>query len=387
MGIKRRYSRSAIARVAMLALSSLMSSMVLHAQVISEASSVVFTTEAYGNVTLGTTSGSPQEGESPDALWFDGAVRELARLHIETGPDFGARVVVEGSNDRVHLSDASVLVFGSAGRLEIGKRMGLPDVLTGYAPNSFTFTSAEFGPASGLSVDPGGGLQTRYLHPKLRSKIEPLAALGVAASLFNDQSTKVLYVSPKHNGWLGGVSFAANADDARFDRLAQAGLVHESYWSQNVWRWGGSFAHARNDGSSSTIPLRDLNSISLGTSVVLDDSLYLGLAASYDAAGGLPTIAHEEFASASWGATVSVNYNSGPWTLGGYCQYATGEGDVTKAGNDRLSAAEVGASYRFTTKLRVYGAWYVFDFINEGQRSEELSGGGHVFTFGIRATL
>ena len=52
--------------------------------------------------------------------------------------------------------------FVKNGRIEIGERMGLPDVLTGYAPNNFQFTSAEFGPASGPSLP---GSRTARLRP------------------------------------------------------------------------------------------------------------------------------------------------------------------------------------------------------------------------------
>jgi hypothetical protein len=51
-------------------------------------------------------------------------------------------------------------------------------VLTGYAPNNFQFTSAEVGPASGPSLDPGGGLQTASWRDSLAERIEPLAAVG-----------------------------------------------------------------------------------------------------------------------------------------------------------------------------------------------------------------
>lgn len=119
-----------------------------------------------------------------------------------------SRVSGRGIHHASRVSEASALLFGSAGRLEIGKRMGLPDILTGYAPNSFTFTVAESGPPTGRSLDPGGGLQTQFLRRGLPTRLEPIASQGVTASQFNDESTKILYVLPKHNGWLGGVSFA-----------------------------------------------------------------------------------------------------------------------------------------------------------------------------------
>ena len=359
-----------------------------HSQVILNEMPVTLTVEGYGNTTTGATrEAASVRGRAPAPVLFDGATRVLARLSTVNGPDIGARVVVEGSTDHVHLSEASVLLFGSAGRLEVGKRMGLPDVLTGYAPNSFAFTTAEFGPPTGRSLDPGGGLQTQFLRAAVRSRLEPLAVRGVTASLFNDEAVKVLYVLPKHNGWLGGVSFAADAEDPRFDRLAQIGLVHESYWHQDAWRWGGTYAHARADRAGDGAILRDLNSVSLGTSVVLNDSLDIGFAASYDGTSGTSRLALGNSASPAWGAAGSLNYNTGPWTVGGYYQYARAQVAGSRTGNDRLSAFEVGASYRFTTRLRLYGAWFLYELANDGVDSNSVAGGGGVFTLGVRATL
>lgn len=296
------------------------------------------------------------------------------------------RVEVEGSNDNVRLGEASVLLFGSAGRLEFGKRMGLPDVLTGYAPNSFTFTTAEFGPPTGRTLDPGGALQTQFLRSTGRSRIEPLAGHGFTAAQFDDQSLKLLYVSPKHNGWLAGASLARDADDPSFERLAQLGVVHENYWQQNIWRWGGTYSHASavqpGDG-----PVRSLNSVSLGTSVTLDDALDLGIAASYDGKSGLPSGAHANPVSPAWGMTASINYNTGPWTVGAYYQYAQAHSEMITAGADRLGAFELGASRRFTTKVRIYAAWYRYDLANEIQSAYQPSARGNVFTLGMRAAL
>jgi hypothetical protein len=360
----------------------------VRSQVIVNEMPVSFTIEAYGNTTVGAThENSPAQGHAPDALRFDGAARVLARLVTPNGPDIGVRVVAEASTDSIHVSEASILLFGSGGRLEVGKRMGLPDVLSGYAPNSFTFTVAEFGPPTGRTLDPGGGLQTQYLRNAVRTGVEALASRGVTASLFNDESTKILYVLPKHNGWLAGVSFSPDAEDPRFDRLAQIGLVHESYWHQNVWRWGGTYAHARPASTGNGSRLRNLESVSFGTSVTLDDSLDIGLSVSYDGKSGTPRFAPDLDASPAWGATASLNYNTGPWTVGGYFQYARASSAPNQFGNDRLSALELGASYRFTTRIRLYGAWFRYDLAGDRRRSDSIVGNGNVFTLGLRATL
>src|SRR5204863_9861207 len=90
---------------------------------------------------------------------------------------------------------------------------------------------------------------------------------------------------------------------------------------------------------------------------------------------------------AALGATGSLNYNTGPWTVGGYYQYARAQVAGSRTGNDRLSAFEVGASYRFTTRLRLYGAWFLYELANDGVDSNSVAGGGGVFTLGVRATL
>jgi hypothetical protein len=134
------------------------------AQQILQSDRLTLTTEAYANITSAVGDGFAvgAEGDEDDVR-ADLALRLLGQFKNDNGPDLGLRVVLESSpGDRLDLAEASVLLFGSRGRLEIGERQGLPDVLTGYAPNNFSFTGAEFGPASGPSLDPGGGLEASH---------------------------------------------------------------------------------------------------------------------------------------------------------------------------------------------------------------------------------
>jgi len=349
-----------------------------HSQIVLESDRAQLTVEGFANLTLATLD-TTDDLKNLDYGRIDSGARVLGRLSLADGPMLGIRLSVEGSDENTRLTEASILLFDNHGRIEIGERMGLPDVLTGYAPNNFQFTSAEFGPASGPSLDPGGGLQTGFFRGLLAEQIGPLAGLGTTAALFDDRSAKVLYVSPKTHGWLVGASFARDADDAAVGQLLQAGITHESYRQQDTLRWGATYAHGQAFASE-----RDLNSVGVGASVTLNDVWMIGLAASYDGTSRLPESSVGSFASRAWGATASVNFNSGPWTIGGYCQYATSEGNAAVAANDRLAALEVGASYRFTTKWRVYGAWYRFDF-DDDERGASTT--GNVLLLGARATL
>jgi len=349
-----------------------------HSQIVLESDRAQLTVEGFANLTLATLD-TTDDLQNLDYGRIDSGARVLGRLSLADGPMLGIRLSVEGSDENTRLTEASILLFDNHGRIEIGERMGLPDVLSGYAPNNFQFTSAEFGPASGPSLDPGGGLQTGFFRGLLAEQIGPLAGLGTTAALFDDRSAKVLYVSPKTHGWLVGASFARDADDAAVGQLLQAGITHESYRQQDTLRWGATYAHGQAFASE-----RDLNSVGVGASVTLNDVWMIGLAASYDGTSRLPESSVGSFASRAWGATASVNFNSGPWTIGGYCQYSTSEGNAAVAANDRLAALEVGASYRFTTKWRVYGAWYRFDF-DDDERGASTT--GNVLLLGARATL
>lgn len=350
-------------------------------QVVLESDQAQLTVEGFANFT-GAHVDAASDLQTLNDSRIDSGLRVLGRTSLGRGPTLGVRLSVEGSDADLRLTEASVLLFDGHGRIEIGERMGLPDVLTGYAPNNFQFTSAEFGPASGPSLDPAGGLQTGFLPGILAEQIGSLASLGSTAALFADRSAKILYVSPKTHGWLLGASYARDADDAAINQLFQAGLTHESYRQQDTLRWGATYAHGRAD--VAPISARDLNSLGAGVSLTLHEEWMVGFAASYDGTSRLPEIADGSFASPAWGVTASVNFNTGPWTIGGYCQYATEEGDTTLAPNDRLVAVEIGASYRFTTRLRLYGAWYRFDF-DDDQRSASTV--GNILMLGVRATL
>jgi len=338
-------------------------------QIVFESNRAQLTVEGFANVTLASATER-----------IDSGLRVLGRAPLAQGSTLGIRLSVEEVAGNTRLTEASVLLFDNYGRVEIGERMGLPDVLTGYAPNNFQFTSAEFGPASGPSLDPGGGLQTASLRDALAERIDPLAALGTTAALFDDRSAKLLYVSPKTHGWLIGASYARDADDASVTQLFQAGITHESYRQQDTLRWGATYAHGRSAFASG----RDLNSIGVGASVTLHEVWMIGLAGSYDGTSRLPDASAGSFASPAWGATASVNFNSGPWTIGGYCQYATSEGRPAVAADERLVAMEIGASYRFTTRVRLYGAWYRFDLDDDVRGASAV---GNIFLLGARATL
>jgi len=347
------------------------------AEFVAERGAASVTVDAFVNTTV---AGSEGEAAGRNTL-AEGELRVLGLVSLSSETALGARIVYAAdSNGPDRFGERSLLAVGGFGRFEVGRRRGLPDILTGYAPNNYQFVSAEFGPASGRSLDPDGGLQSAFLLPQTGRAIDSLSSLGITSSLFFDGSPKAIYVSPKLAGFQGGISYAPDADDSagEFGRLVQSGLTFEQYRGQDVWRAGATFAYAEGEGTTA-----DLRSISVGAGATLDDALTLGVSASYNGDTGLlhvPGAAHSD----AYGIAASVNYNTGPWTYGGFVQYARHEGDVTDPGDDRLHAAELGLSYRFSTQLRVFGAAYLYRLDDEGRNS---AAEGAVLLAGLRWSL
>lgn len=357
------------------------------AQVTTQSGQLALTVEGYANLTTDLADESSRaDRRGVDELRADLAIRALGQIKLDNGPDIGVRLVAESSpEDRFDLAEASILLSGSHGRLELGERQGLPDVLTGYAPNNFAFTGAEYGPASGPSLDPGGGLQHAFLPTVLASELNELSTLGAFAFLAADRSAKIVYVSPKRGGFLGGLSYSPDSNDPRFGTLAQGGLVHERYWDSNILRLGGSITYAEPKGVEA-VTRRELHSLNVGATLILDDDLMLGISATWNGSSGIEKFSGG-YASDAYGLTTSINYNRGPWTAGGYLQWASAEGDVRRAGDDRLAAAEAGVSYRFTKKLRLYAALYHFNLNEEGGQTAADRKSGNEVLLGVRATL
>jgi len=353
------------------------------AQISTDLGRVEVTVEAYANATAAASGGGTEDPVRNDGFRFDAAARVLARWKNSSGPDVGLRFAVEKADEmRADLAEASLLILGKAGRLEIGDRQGLPDVLLGYAPNNFTFTGAEFGPASGPSLDPAGGLQGAFVDDETADLLRELAVLGFAATLSEDRSAKALYVSPKWRGWLAGISYAPNASDRRFADLTQIGLTHDTYWRENQLHVGGSATSAR----AADARASDLYSVNLGATLVLDYDWMFGLGASYDTTSGSESVPLVPRAVApGWGAVASVNYSRGRWTFGAFAQRASR--DSIGNAEVRLTAFEAGASYRIAKTLRLYGAWYDFDIDAARATSAMPSRDGDLLIVGLRATL
>lgn len=337
-----------------------------------------FTVEAYGNASAGTDFAN----RGRDGVQLDGGLRTLGLWQLRPGVRVGARVVAEGLaglDDDLAIAERSILVTGTFGRFELGRRQGLPDVLTGYAPNNFTFTGAEFGPASGLGLDPAGGLVSRYQPPAVAAALDELSVPGYATGLFYDRSPKLIWVSPKANGFLAGLSYSPDAgrSGAAQDNLLQAGLTREVYWAQNVLRLGGSWSRLRTGGGD------ELHSFQAGAALTWRDDWMLGLAAT--SSPDRARVPVSDWAEAGRGISVSLNYNHGPWTLGGFGQAGRSRPPGTTR-DERLAAAAAGASWRASTRARIYIGYYRFSLSGVTLDAGADARGGSLIG-GLRVTL
>ena len=248
--------------------------------------------EGFANFTGGSVGDSDDPIESTRTSGrIDAETRLLGLAMTSHGFALGPRVRLRGSiTGTIDVGEYSLIGIRRWGRVELGRRRGLPDILTGYEPNAYQFVSAEFGPASGPSLDPDGGLRTSLLTQGLGDQINHLTSLGITASLFFDESPKIIYVAPKTQGFLGGISFSPNADNAAGDyaELVQTGSVYEKYWQQNVVRIGGTYAYANSaaHAKSATFP-DDWHSLSGGVALTWHYDLTLAASFPYNGNTGL----------------------------------------------------------------------------------------------------
>jgi hypothetical protein len=368
------------------------------AQAVYDAAPFKLTAEGFINSTAGYVGGGGAASGSARHLQTDVGIRLFGEVALAPRRALGLRVEANASPEE-HLSagERSVLYVDRFGRFEIGRRRGLPDSLVGYAPNTYAFTSAEFGVTSGRTLDPGGTLASSFLPEPLRTRINTIAGNGASSAFFGDISPKVLYVSPKVIGLELGLSYAPKIDaDAApirpYQALWQAGLAYQNDFGQNFFRLGGSVSHAtaNRDGDAAAVglnrlPLRSLNSLSVGAELNLGEEWDFGINLSQNSrnAANAPDAAN----GGAHGITASVNYNNGKWVVGGYAQRAAGS--ASEFGRDRLSVLQLGIAYRIDTKLRIFAAVYDYRLSSDGvaAASARAPFQGTVLLTGVRWTL
>jgi len=357
------------------------------AQIVADGAGFSLTVEGYANGTAGHPFDEASATRDRGRGYGEAALRIYPRLQLGEDRTVGVRLVGQTSTDDPASWGERSLVFTDRwGRIEAGWRQGFPDVLTGYAPNAFQFVSIEFGPASGLSLDPAGGLAPHMLGRAFAAHYGELATLGVSTTFFGDISPKAIYVSPRLNGWLLGASWAPRIErpDAAGHRnnLIQIGIIKERYVGRSEWRFGGSYSYA--DGQrDGPIRVHALHSLSGGIEYSYDASLYIGASFTWNGDSGLRPMSGGHRASDAFGLATSLNYSTGPWQLGFFAQWAVAEGDTGLRGNDRLFAVQGGGAYRFSRKARLYASLGYYRLDDENQ----LLGGSPLFLLGARVTL
>jgi predicted porin len=395
MGLRRTAALKNGMMIALLTLITLSA----HAQIVLSEAPVKLNLEGYANATVG--HGERESGTSlgdARSTQVDAGIRLYAEHSLGAQRVIGVRVEVNTSpEDHINVGERSLIYIDTLGRFELGRRRGLPDSLIGYAPNTYAFTSAEFGVTSGRTLDPGANLATSFLQQGIAQRINAVSENGANAAFFGDTSPKILYVSPKVLGTQLGLSFSPKLENGdRFTNpyreLLQTGLAYQEDFGQNFFRVGGSFSYAHLDHDllrenviqAGELPNQDLNSLSIGAALNLGEVWEFGLNLSQNNRGdNSPSSARH----GAHGITASINYNEGKWVYGGYVQRANG--GSSSAGKDVLTVFQLGMAYRIDTKLRVYVAYYTYQLNHEGVDFTNIapSNRGNVLLAGLRWTL
>jgi len=315
---------------------------------------------------------------------IDEAMRRFGRFEFGGSVDATTRIAVQGGSVPALRDPASsVLLFGAARPEDVSDR----DFLTGYAPGTLSFTTAQFGAAVGSSFDPGASIQSAFVPRDLAAQIDDLSTLGFAPSMAGERSARVLYATREQEGLLAGVSYSPESSDNRYRKLYQAGLTHETAWGGNLLRVGGTINYGR---GRREMDRGDLYAVNVGSTFTVRQQLTFGLSATMDRRS---IRGHFEAApdpdnnrhSRAWGAVASVSYDNGPWTVGAYYQQARTIEKAFDAQMDGLTAIEAGVSYRMSPRTRLYGAYYHYELESESEFISQTSGG--VWLAGISLSL
>jgi hypothetical protein len=361
------------------------------------------------------------EGEielTPQYHLDEGGTILAARVAINTSADVGQSFQ---SGDLL-VPEVSAFVIGKYGRFEVGERAAFPQSLVGFTPSEIAFTAAEFGPESGARLDPDGRLPPTFLQSNLASRINALTYLGYSERFYDVRSPKLIYISPRIDGFYMAVSycprtvrpegfqithtatpsgmsndpFANAANLSAFNHLVQTALVYNRRTEDVDLTVGTTFSHASAGEDTPTyLGHEDANSINAGITTILEDTWVLGASANYDGFSGTrpglpPALRRDPF-----GIIGSINYVDGPWVLGGYYQYATAPSTTLVPARDQIQTIEVGLSYLldqnhdllgkgYYTDVKAYASAYYYDFETDSNRSRAGYANGAVFIGGLR---
>jgi hypothetical protein len=317
--------------------------------------------------------------------------------------NFQARSTLGGSTTAWAFStpELSLFAIGPFGRIEFGDRAGFPQSLIGFTPSEIAFTAAEFGPDSGVRLDPNGGLPTAYLPAELADRINRLTYLGYSARFYDDRSPKLIYVSPRsRGGFYGAISYTPRtvADGGGFqlangDRPPPAALANSLgpgsfrnvLQAALVWNYRAAWLDlsigvtvsdakaAANPSGLQTMPaLSRSDSVSPGISATFFDTWTLGLSGTYDGLSPARPVAGGKGSVKPYGVVASLNYVNGPWVVGGYYQHAAGETPpATGLGEGASSEVAAVALHQDTVDVAELGASYLLD------KNHNLLGSGH----------
>jgi hypothetical protein len=368
----------------------------------------------------GSSVGVVPEGEieiTPQYHLADGTIL-ATRAALNTNAD----VAQSFQSGDFQIPEVSAFAIGTFGRFEVGERAAFPQSLVGFTPSEIAFTATEFGPESGLRLDPDGRLPSTFVQSALASRINALTYLGYSERFYDVRSPKLIYISPRINGFYTAVSycprtvrpegfqishtatpsgmendpFADAANLSAFDSLVQAAVVYNRRTEDLDLTVGATFSHASPGADTTTyLAHKDVISINSGFTIIFEDTWVFGGSANYDGFSGtrpgLPSALRRD----PFGIIGSFNYVDGPWVLGGYYQYATAPSTATAPARDQIQIVEVGLSYLldqnhdllgkgYYTDLKAYAAAYCYDFETDSNGSRSGHATGNVLVGGLR---
>ena len=229
-------------------------------------------------------------------------------------------------------------------------------------PNAIAINGALAKTAGGGSGRPGFGTKIRYDSPSfagfvVRLSYEPDGRQRNEEQFVTDTTGAAALTSSTDEG--GGFT-------ARFQNYVEANLSWTGTFGPVANLSSVVYTHADSkDGAFGFPVVNNLNNVIVGTRFSYAGFSW-GVAYNWVGQAGYTKAAPPagvRFVD-SWGWSTGLEYDFGPWQLGGWYQYARGQGSFASNGLIELNYLGVGAGYTLAPGLKLFSEAFYYDMYN-----------------------
>jgi outer membrane protein OmpU len=351
-----------------------------------------------GNQNNGSAGGVANSHGRDLGMRQDADMRFKFEGKADNGLIYGYYVRIEGESSSISIDSRSInrewlYLNSSYGNVQFGAAANVATSTFGGACG--LIVPANYGPCGAPNqLGPDGDLEATLLtDPNAISINGALAKTGASGGSRPGFGTKIRYDSPSIAGFVfrasyepdgkqrneeqfttdtvGAAALSSSTDEgsgytARFQNYFETSLTYTGTFGPIANMSSVVFTHADpKDITFGTAAVKPVNGTIVGTQFAYAGWSW-GVAYNWTGTSGYTnTLAQPNGAAPvkSWGWSTGVEYDTGPWQMGAWYQYARSQGSFTTNGLIELNYVGAGAAYTIAPGLKAFGeAFYYNDY-------------------------